>query len=121
MERGGVMAAEPMAWVRREQLAENITLYQGDCRAVLPTLGKVDAVVTDPPYGIRADENPIRSIKRYGDSQWDRDRPSPEVFDLIKKTGREQIIWGGQLLCRPSAALDALAGLGQGAAQLFAG
>ena len=26
------------------------TLYLADCRDVLPTLGKVDAVVTDPPY-----------------------------------------------------------------------
>lgn len=26
------------------------TLYRGDCREVLPTLGRVDAVVTDPPY-----------------------------------------------------------------------
>jgi len=31
------------------------TLYLGDCRDVLPTLGKVDAVVTDPPYGIGFD------------------------------------------------------------------
>jgi DNA modification methylase len=30
----------------------NATLYHGDCREILPTLGKVDAVVTDPPYGI---------------------------------------------------------------------
>lgn len=28
------------------------TLIHGDCREVLPTLGKVDAVVTDPPYGV---------------------------------------------------------------------
>ena len=28
------------------------TLYCGDCMDVLPTLGKVDAVVTDPPYGV---------------------------------------------------------------------
>lgn len=28
------------------------TLYLGDCRKILPTLGKVDAVVTDPPYGV---------------------------------------------------------------------
>lgn len=27
------------------------TLYLGDCRDILPTLGPVDAVVTDPPYG----------------------------------------------------------------------
>ena len=28
------------------------TLYLGDCRDILPTLGRVDAVVTDPPYGV---------------------------------------------------------------------
>ena len=26
------------------------TLYLGDCMEVLPTLPKVDAVITDPPY-----------------------------------------------------------------------
>jgi len=30
------------------------TLYHGDCREVLPTLERVDAVVTDPPYGCSA-------------------------------------------------------------------
>ena len=29
----------------------NATLYRGDCMDVLPTLPKVDAVITDPPYG----------------------------------------------------------------------
>jgi len=28
----------------------DVTLYHADCRDVLPMLGKVDAVVTDPPY-----------------------------------------------------------------------
>ena len=37
---------------REEVLAEGVRLIQGDCREVLPTLGKVDAVVTDPPYGV---------------------------------------------------------------------
>lgn len=39
---------------RVEHLAEGVTLHLGDCRAILPTLGRVDAVVTDPPYGIAA-------------------------------------------------------------------
>lgn len=30
----------------------NVRLYLGDCRAVLPHVGKVDACVTDPPFGI---------------------------------------------------------------------
>ena len=29
------------------------TLYLGDCRDILPTLGKVDHIITDPPYSER--------------------------------------------------------------------
>ena len=36
----------------RVEVIGNATLYLGDCREVLPTIGKADAVVTDPPYGI---------------------------------------------------------------------
>ncbi len=28
-------------------------LYRADCLEILPTLGKVDAVITDPPYGVK--------------------------------------------------------------------
>jgi site-specific DNA-methyltransferase (adenine-specific) len=33
---------------------DGVTLYQGDCLEVLPTLpdGSIDAIVTDPPYGL---------------------------------------------------------------------
>jgi DNA modification methylase len=37
--------------VRIERIGD-ATLYLGDCLEILPTLGKVDAVVTDPPYGV---------------------------------------------------------------------
>lgn len=40
---------------RIETLAEGVTLYEADCREVLPTLGKVDAVVTDLAVGIAAE------------------------------------------------------------------
>lgn len=36
----------------RVETIGNATLYLGDCMEILPTLPKVDAVVTDPPYGI---------------------------------------------------------------------
>lgn len=29
-----------------------ITIYHGDCREVLPTVGGVDLIVTDPPYNV---------------------------------------------------------------------
>jgi hypothetical protein len=31
---------------------KGITIYHGDCREILPSLPKVDLVLTDPPYGI---------------------------------------------------------------------
>jgi len=37
---------------KRMEVIGNATLYLGDCLEILPTLGRVDAVVTDPPYGI---------------------------------------------------------------------
>jgi site-specific DNA-methyltransferase (adenine-specific) len=36
----------------------NATLYLGDCINILPALDKVDAVITDPPYGIKRDGKP---------------------------------------------------------------
>ena len=37
---------------RVEHLSDDVVLYLGDCLDVMQTLGKVDAVVADPPYGI---------------------------------------------------------------------
>ena len=38
-------------WKRRVEIGDCV-LYEGDCLEVMGTLGKVDAVVTDPPYGV---------------------------------------------------------------------
>jgi len=38
-------------WVHRVEIGPHV-LFQGDCLEILPTLGNVDAVVTDPPYGM---------------------------------------------------------------------
>jgi DNA modification methylase len=53
----------------------NATLYHGDCLEILPTLQGVDAVVTDPPYGIawRRGENKARDSKAHDGIQNDQD------------------------------------------------
>lgn len=56
-----------MASPRIENLAEGVTLYCGDCREVLPTLGKVDAVVTDPPYDEFTHAGAMVKSERYGE------------------------------------------------------
>jgi DNA modification methylase len=35
----------------RKEVIGDATLYLGDCREILPTLGPVDMIFTDPPYG----------------------------------------------------------------------
>ena len=73
---------------RIEQLAEGVTLYLGDCREILPTLGKVDAVVTDPPYGINKDgQKRIKGghggRKAYEFLGWDAERPDQEIPKIL--------------------------------------
>ena len=48
----------------------NAELWLGDCREILPTLGKVDAVVTDIPYEISQKTNGIRDLD-FGDWDWE--------------------------------------------------
>lgn len=74
------------------------TLYCADCRDVLPTLGKVDAVVTDPPYGINADRT--RNSQQWGwvdyaGGGWDAARPAPETLQAVVAAARSAIVWGG--------------------------
>ena len=41
------------AWSDEEY---GVALYCGDCLEIMPRLPKVDAVVTDPPYGVKRDK-----------------------------------------------------------------
>lgn len=43
--------------MRKETLADGVDLYLGDCREILPTLGKVAATISDPPYETVMQEN----------------------------------------------------------------
>jgi site-specific DNA-methyltransferase (adenine-specific) len=43
------------------------TLYLGDCLEILPTLPKVDAVITDPPYGINTKSDGSGKLSPWGD------------------------------------------------------
>ena len=74
------------------------TLYRGDCKDILPELDRVDAVVTDPPYGIKRFEKPSGKTRFQGvmDNNgltWDR-KPNQEIFDLMISISKNQIIWG---------------------------
>lgn len=85
----------------------NATLYLGDCREILPTLPKVDAVITDPPYGIG--ENSYRVANRgklakaidYGNFDWDTEPASADLIDACLTAGKMAIIFGGNYFQLP--------------------
>ena len=91
----------------------NATLYLGDCLEILPTLKKIDAVVTDPPYGINADlsmyqhsgkvvgrgPGPGRRNRRiakreYEHSEWDK-TTADEAINIAIQISDAAIVFGG--------------------------
>jgi len=89
------------------------TLYLGDCMEFLSMMGKVDAVITDPPYGIGESSKRIESRQRsttsnaladqrdYGVFDWDKTPPSPDVIDMIRSRGAYVAIFGGNYFYLP--------------------
>lgn len=85
---------------------ESGKLYHGDCLGVMSQLEtKFDLCLTDPPYGIKQDKGfsgfsgfggfgkPI-ARKQYIDN-WDKKRPSKDIFDLILNKANKVLIFGG--------------------------
>lgn len=59
------------------------TLYLGDCREILPTLGKVDAVISDPPYGIPHNFGVQKGGSRNGSRRLQFDWDGAGVTDAV--------------------------------------
>ena len=78
---------------RVEHLAEGVTLYLGDCRDILPTLGKVDAIITDPPFGIGNFVQTTGNV-RGNAVTWNNETPSEDLFQQMREMSTHRIIWG---------------------------
>ncbi len=64
-----------------------VSLYHGDCRDVLPTLEPVDAILTDPPYGLG-----------FMGKDWDHAVPGVEFWQAAlaaAKPGAHMLAFGG--------------------------
>src|SRR3990167_6407052 len=81
-------------WHKRVVIG-NSTLYLGDCLEILPTLPKVDAVITDPPYGIGFGSKHTKWSANRGTVLGDWDAAIPDLEPILA-IGCDQIIWGGE-------------------------
>lgn len=89
---------------RVEHLAEGVTLYLGDCREIVPTLARPDAVISDPPYGMAWDTDSTRfsgglrsNIKRGdGRADWGNIQQDAAPFDPAPWVAAADrvILWG---------------------------
>lgn len=84
----------------REEVIGDCRLILGDCLEVVPTLGKVEAVVTDPPYGIGessknfAPRGKLASADKYKPSEWDNATADTAVMMAID-VAKHSIVFGG--------------------------
>ena len=91
----------------RKEIIGAATLYLGDCRDILPTLPKVDACITDPPYGINENSKKVASrenkaaARDYGDFDWDKAPPSDALIDAIREKARWSAFFGGNYFSLP--------------------
>lgn len=99
-----------MTYKRKEQIGD-CTLYLGDCLEVMPTLGKVDAVVTDPPYGIGEDgrrqaqlasRSKLAPANLYEAKDWDSTTADEAVAAAIQISGYA-MIFGGNYYNMPAS------------------
>jgi len=81
---------------RVERLAEGVTLYLGDCRESLPKLGKVDAVVTDPPYELSS-AGPGKSHFGMSLNKFDSD----DYKNIVSGFDHEEIFGLLEMICLP--------------------
>jgi site-specific DNA-methyltransferase (adenine-specific) len=82
------------------------TLYLGDCMDILPTLDKVDAVITDPPYGLgdRMKGGTWAEKQEFKDMVvWDTAPPSIEDLLNIASKAKICVFWGGNYYGLPAS------------------
>ena len=81
----------------------NATLYRGDCMEVLPTLPNVDAVITDPPYGLNIAAQPFKHQRMNGAERkdWDQSTPDATLLQAMRSKAEVVILWGGSYFDLP--------------------
>ena len=92
-----------MAGVRRVEVIGGQTLIEADCLEVMPLLGRFDAVVTDPPYGLgKRMQGGTWGAQDHnsGFLRWDLEARQ-EWADAILSLDARAIIWGGNYFDLP--------------------
>ena len=88
----------------RKEIIGAATLYLGDCLDILPTLPKVDAVITDPPFGLGEKMQGGTWGAKEGFKEmltWDSAPPEVDDLLLIAAHGRHAVMWGGNYFGLP--------------------
>lgn len=87
-----------MGAIKREERIGGQRLILGDCLEVMKELGRFDAVVTDPPYGLAEKLQGGSWGKKFKGvyEDWDAQAPSADLFG-----GVPSIVWGGNYIGLP--------------------
>lgn len=78
-----------------------VTIYHGDCDAVIDALPKFDLLLTDPPYGIGLASNPFR--QKFEPAAWDDAPINADLLLRCVNKATNAIVWGGNYFGLPPA------------------
>ena len=101
-----------LAAIKREVQIGDCRLILGDCSLILPILGRVDAVVTDPPYGIGVDKAmhkaggtqhgvAMAAKRHYASTDWDDQPIDDATVSALLGAAKRCIIFGGNYFNLP--------------------
>lgn len=86
-----------------------VTIYHGDCAAIVPLLFTFDLLLADPPYGIGESAKKAKkrgttgfrgkgagpAARQWESFEWDQEPPPDWLLRMLISRAHSSIIWGG--------------------------
>ena len=83
-----------------------LSLFHADCMEIMKQYPDkyFDLAIVDPPYGITNNleigfgdkkSGRVNRANKWGEKDWDKERPTNDYFNELFRVSKNQIIWGG--------------------------
>jgi site-specific DNA-methyltransferase (adenine-specific) len=92
-----VIGKKALFLIKNKTRMSKINFYNIDNIEFMKTKPDIyyDLAIVDPPYGIDINNSGTHFKEKYDIKDWDKNTPTNEYFEELKRVSKNQIIWGG--------------------------